>query len=64
MNTFSDDLKSTRKSAALTQQGMAERMKIPNRTIQDWECGKRTPPEYVQRFVLNELNSLKKTEKN
>jgi hypothetical protein len=39
---------------------MADRMLIPFRTIQQWEGGQRTPPEYVQRFVLNELESLRK----
>lgn len=55
---FSEKLKDARKAAALTQQAMAERMEIPKRTIQDWEGGLRIPPAYVQRFVLNELESL------
>jgi DNA-binding transcriptional regulator YiaG len=37
---------------------MADRMLIPKRTIEAWEMGVRTPPPYVQRFVLNELKSL------
>lgn len=55
---FTERLKAARKNAGLTQQGMADRMLIPKRTIQDWEGGQRTPPSYVQRFVLNELESL------
>jgi DNA-binding transcriptional regulator YiaG len=60
METFAEKLKAARKAAGLTQQGMADRMLIPKRTIQDWEGGQRTPPDYVQRFVLNELEGLKK----
>lgn len=60
MNNFAEALKKARKAADLTQQGMADRTLIPKRTIQDWEGEKRTPPPYVQRFVLNELESLKK----
>lgn len=59
MNDFAEKLKTARKKTGLTQQGMADRMLIPKRTIQDWEGGQRTPPPYVQRFVLNELESLK-----
>ena len=59
MNDFSEILKTARKEAGLTQQGMADRMLIPRRTIQDWEGGRMTPPPYVQRFVLNELEGLK-----
>lgn len=60
METFAEKLKAARKAAGLTQQGMADRMLIPFRTIQQWEGGQRTPPDYVQRFVLNELEGLKK----
>lgn len=60
MNDFSEKLKAARKAAGLTQQKMADRTEIPRRTIQDWEAGTMTPPPYVQRFVLNELESLKK----
>lgn len=60
MNNFAEALKKARKAAQLTQQGMADRMEIPRRTIQDWEADRMTPPPYVQRFVLNELESLKK----
>lgn len=63
MNDFAESLKTARKNTGLTQQSMADRMLIPFRTIQQWEGGQRTPPPYVQRFVLNELESLKKEEK-
>ena len=60
MTDFAEKLKTARKTAGLTQQGMADRMLIPKRSIENWETGERTPPPYVQRFVLNELESLKK----
>ncbi len=60
MEDFAEKLKAARKAAGMTQQGMADRMLIPFRTIQQWEGGQRTPPAYVQRFVLNELESMKK----
>ena len=56
---FSEMLKQARKAAGLSQQGMTDRMLISKRTIEKWETGERTPPEYVQRFVLNELNQLR-----
>jgi len=59
---FADALKQARAAAGISQQGMADRMLIPKRTIENWEAGDRTPPPYVQRFVLNELEGLR-TEK-
>ncbi len=59
MTTFAEKLKAARKGAGLTQQGMADLMLIPRRTIQDWERGLFTPPPYVQRLVLNELETVR-----
>lgn len=56
---FAEKLKQARTEANITQQGMADLMLIPKRTIEDWEANRRTPPQYVQRFVLNELENLK-----
>lgn len=60
MTEFRDRLKTARTAAGLTQRAISDATLIPLRTIQEWEGGKRTPPPYVQRFVLNELQSLKK----
>lgn len=57
--TFAEKLKKAKKAAGITQQGMAESMLIPKRTIEEWERGKNVPPVYIQRFVLNELESIK-----
>ena len=59
MNTFAEQLKEARKAAGLSQQKMADRTLIPKRTIEDWERAKATPPPYVQRFVLNELEAYR-----
>lgn len=59
-DTFADQLKSARKAAGLTQHALAEYTEIPLRTIEDWERGKMTPPPYVQRLVLKEIERMKK----
>lgn len=60
MAEFAEKLKTARKNAGLSQHGMADIMLIPYRTIQKWEISAATPPPYVQRFVLNELEGLRK----
>ena len=57
--TFSEKLKTARAKTGMSQQKMSDKMLISKRTIEKWETGERVPPEYVQRFVLNELESLK-----
>lgn len=56
--TFAEKLKEARALTGLSQQGMSDRMLISKRTIEKWETGERVPPEYVQRFLLNELESM------
>ena len=58
MTEFAKQLKEAKKAAGMTQQKIADRMLIPKRTIEDWERGVSVPPEYVQRFVLNELEQI------
>lgn len=54
-NKFSEQLKETRTAKGLSQKALSRQTKIPLRTIEAWEAGDRTPPEYVQRLLLNEL---------
>ena len=56
-------IKEARIAAGLSQRRMAEMMGIPRRTIENWESGVNTPPEYVERLVVQELERLKKIEK-
>lgn len=58
MEEFAEQFKRARLAARITQADMSKRMEIPLRTVESWEVGKRTPPPYVQRFILNELESI------
>lgn len=53
-------IKDARKAAGLTQQGMSDLIGIPRRTIQDWECGKHAPAEWVEHLVVERLNRIAK----
>ena len=54
------EIKEARLKAKLTQSEMSERLKIPKRTIEDWERGTRKPPEYVERLIIAELERITK----
>ena len=58
--TFSERFKEARNETGLSVAKLAERMLISKRTLEKWESGERVPPVYVQRFVLNELEELKR----
>ena len=39
----------------MNRREFSEYTKIPVRTLEDWEAGKRTPPEYVTRLLKYQL---------
>ena len=51
-------IKEARLNAGLTQARMSELLEIPKRTIGDWETGTRTPPVYVEKLVIRELERI------
>ena len=53
------ELKDARIAAGMTQQEMSDKLDIPKRTIENWESGQRTPPEYVKKLVLRELERIR-----
>ena len=57
--TFSEQFKEARTATELSVAKLAERILISKRTLEKWESGERTPPLYIQRFVLDELNRIK-----
>lgn len=56
------NIKEARLNAGLTQARMSELLEIPKRTIGDWETGQRTPPIYVEKLIVRELERI--AEKN
>lgn len=48
-------IKELRTQAGMNRREFSEYTKIPARTLEDWEAGKRTPPEYVPRLLSYQL---------
>lgn len=53
-------IRDIRHQYGLTQQAMSDLLNIPRRTIQEWEAGRRTPPEWVPPLIEHELERKKK----
>lgn len=39
----------------LTQTALSKRFDIPLRTVQDWHAGRRNPPDYVVKMMIELL---------
>lgn len=48
-------VKEARKAVGLTQQGMSNWLGIPKRTIEDWESGRRSCPEWCEKLLVEKI---------
>lgn len=39
----------------MSRKEFSEHVGIPVRTLEDWEAGRRTPPEYIPRLIAYQL---------
>lgn len=52
-------IKAAREAAGLTQAEVYEVLRIPMRTLQDWENERRTPPEWAELLIIEKLKQIK-----
>lgn len=55
-----NNLKEARLKAGLTQQAMSDLLEIPKKSISNWETGQRKCPIYLEKLIIEKLNSLSK----
>ena len=48
-------IRELRESIGLARKEFSEHIGIPVRTLEDWEAGRRTPPEYIPRLISYQL---------
>ena len=49
------EIKRLRESTGMSRKEFSDHTGIPVRTLEDWEAGRRTPPEYVPRLLSYQL---------
>ena len=57
-------IKKLREGTGMSRKVFSEHTGIPVRTLEDWEAGRRTPPEYLPRLIAYQLKYEKKTKRN
>lgn len=50
-----DRIRGLRESIGMSRKEFSEHTGIPVRTLEDWEAGRRTPPEYIPRLIAYQL---------
>lgn len=57
-------IKELRESTGMSRKEFSEHTGIPVRTLEDWEAGRRTPPEYIPRLLGYQLKYEELVRKN
>lgn len=58
LDRITNPIKAARKSVGITQRTLSELLEIPIRTIEDWDRGKRNPPRYVEKLIIEKILSF------
>ncbi len=53
--SIADEIRALRNQTGMSRKDFSEYTKIPVRTLEDWEAGRRTPPEYIPRLLTYQL---------
>lgn len=48
-------IKQLREKTGMNRKEFSEYTGIPVRTLEDWEAGRRTPPEYIPRLLAYQI---------
>ena len=52
---LSERIRALRAETGLTRKQFAEHFQIPLRTVEEWEAGRRKPPEYIPRLLKYQI---------
>ena len=52
---LAEKIKMLREQTGLSRKDFSAHIGIPLRTIEDWEAGRRRPPEYIPRLISYQL---------
>ncbi len=50
-----NEIRKLREQTGMSRKEFAEHLGIPPRTIEDWEAGRRNPPDYIPRLISYQL---------
>ena len=53
-------IKEAREQAGLSRAEMSRQFEIPIRTLEEWDAGRRTPPPYVEKLIIEKLQTISK----
>ncbi len=52
-------IKECRQSAGLTQEEFSKLFEIPLDTVKNWDSGRRKPPEWAEKLIIEKLEQMK-----
>ncbi len=53
-------IKESREAAGLTQKQFSDMFEIPIDVVKSWDSGRRKPPKWAEKLILEKLNGMLK----
>lgn len=57
---YKNKIKEIRNNCNMTQKEFSDYLRIPKRSIEDWEAGRRKPPDYLINLIKYKIENEKK----
>lgn len=54
-------IKEYRQSVGLTQKEFSDLLEIPIDVVKSWDSGRRKPPEWAEKLIIEKLSTIKTT---
>ena len=51
-------IKEAREARGWSRSELARRLEAPLRTLEDWEAGRRTPPEWIEKIIVEKIERM------
>lgn len=58
MERLNNPIRLAREKAGLTIKQVAEILEAPYRTVQEWNAGRRMPPKWIQRLIIEKIETV------
>ena len=51
-------IKDAREARGWSRAELARKLGAPIRTLEDWDAGRRTPPEWIERIIVEKIERM------
>lgn len=55
-----NEIREVRERSGVSRRELCESIDLPYRTLEDWECERRTPPKWAENLIIEKIENIAK----